>query len=91
MFYVCSIAGMMIEPDSDEVEMVIAIAIQTAPAYAIRKVFSERNKLDRQVAVATLVDRIARGLAHYEMRREARPHEMAEGTGVLPLFPDERR
>ena len=48
---------MMIRPDDDELEMILSIAVKTAPNYAIRNVFSNR-KMDRDIAIATIVQRV---------------------------------
>lgn len=45
---------MMIRLETDELEMVISIALKPASAYALRSIVSPRRKLDRQVAIDTL-------------------------------------
>lgn len=79
-------ARMMICPDNNELEMVISIALKTAPAYALRSAMSPRGKLDRQVAIETLTSRIVAALRPYELTREPGPSET--GRGTLPLFPE---
>lgn len=76
----------MIRPDNDELETVISIALKTAPDYALRGVMSERGKLNRQVAVDTLTQRIVAALGRYELTRE--PNAREQGAGTLPLFPE---
>lgn len=77
---------MMIRPDTRELEQAIAIALQTAPAYALRNVMSARGKLERQVAIETLTARVVAALRPYELTRE--PNSYEKGAGTLPLFPD---
>lgn len=77
---------MMIRPDNDELEQVIAIALTTAPMYALRNVMSPRGKLDRQVAIETLTARVVAALRPYELSRE--PNSYENGFGTLPLFPE---
>lgn len=76
----------MIRPDTRELREVIAIALKTAPNYALRNVFSARGKLDRRVAIETLTARIVKALGPYEITRE--PTSSETGAGTLPLFPD---
>ncbi len=77
---------MMIRPETDELQRVIAVAIKTAPNYALRSAMSPRGKLDRQVAVETLTARVVAALGRYELTRE--PTSLEVGRGTLPLFPD---
>lgn len=86
-FFKCStITRMMIRPDNDELDMVISIALKTAPAFVIRSIISPHGKLDREVAVQTLTNRVVAALRRYELAREPGPSEIGQGT--LPLFPD---
>ena len=86
MFYFCSLERMkMIRPDDDEIAMMIEIAVQTAPNYAIRGVFSGR-KFDRSIAVSILVQRVFASLRRYELTRPAHDHELS--SHILPLFPE---
>jgi len=77
----------MIRPDNAELERIISIAIQTAPAYALRNVMSATGRLDRQVAVETLTARVVAALRPYELTRV--PNSYEKGSGTLPLFPDQ--
>ena len=77
---------MTIRPDNRELEQVISIALQTAPAYALKNVMTATGKLERQVAVQTLVARVVAALRPYEISRE--PNSYEEGFGTLPLFPE---
>lgn len=76
----------MIRPDTRELEQVIAIALKTAPAYALRGVMSPRGKLDRAVAIETLTARVVAALRPYDLTRE--PTALETGAGTLPLFPE---
>lgn len=76
----------MIRPDNNELEMVISIALKTAPAYALRNVMGPTGKLDRHVAVQALTDRVVAALRHYDLTREPTSHE--QDSGMLPLFPE---
>ena len=77
---------MMIRPDNDELRDVIAIALTTAPGYALRDVMTATRKLNRQVAIETLTARVVAALRPYELTCEARSNEV--GAGTLPLFPE---
>jgi hypothetical protein len=77
---------MMIRAGTDELAHVIAIAITTAPNYALRNAMSPRGKLDRRVAVDTLTERVVAALRPYEITRE--PNSLERGAGTLPLFPE---
>lgn len=76
----------MIRPDNDELEMVVSIALKTAPNYALRNVMTASGKLDRGVAIETLTARVVAALGRYELTRE--PNSREEGSGTLPLFPN---
>ncbi|MBA4308491.1 MAG: hypothetical protein C0429_17325 [Sphingopyxis sp.] len=78
---------MMIQPADDELKMMIDIAINLAPNYAIRRLILPSNAIDRRLAVEVLTDRIIKALARYQIMREALAHE--EAIGTLPLFPDD--
>lgn len=77
---------MMIRPDTAELEAAIAIALQTAPEYALRNAISPRGRLDRKVAIKTLTGRVIAALRPYELTRE--PNSYERGLGTLPLFPE---
>ena len=87
-FYVCSNSPLTIRPDTKEVELAIAIALKTAPTYALRNAFTPAGKLNRQVAIETLTARVFAALRPYELSRE--PNSHGHGSGTLPLFPDDR-
>ncbi len=52
----------MIRPENDELEMVISIALKTAPTYALRNVMTASGKLDRGIAIDTLTARVVAAL-----------------------------
>ena len=79
---------MTIRPDNSEVALAIAIALKTAPTYALRDALTAAGKLNRQVAIETLTARVIAALRHYELSRE--PNSREHGSGTLPLFPDDR-
>ncbi len=76
----------MIRPENDELEMVISIALKTAPKYALRNVMTGSGKLDRGIAIDTLTARVVAALGRYELARE--PNSSEKGSGTLPLFPE---
>ena len=78
---------MPIRPKTSEVALAIAIALKTAPTYALRNAFTPAGKLNRQVAIETLTARVVAALRPYELSREPNAHE--HGSGTLPLFPDD--
>lgn len=76
----------MIRADTDELEMMVSIALRAAPAYALRTVISPQGKMDRDGAIETLTARVIKALGMYELTRAPMPHE--EAVGTLPLFPE---
>lgn len=77
----------MIQPDTRELEMMIGIAINTAPKYAIRQLVLPSRAIDRDMATRTLTDRVLKALGSYQITREADEHE--EALSPLPLFPED--
>jgi hypothetical protein len=77
----------MIRPDTRELEQVIAIALMTTPAYALRHAISPRGKLDRRVSVETLTARVIAALRPYELTRE--PNALEKGAGRCRCFPSQ--
>ena len=80
---------MMIRLETNELEMVISIALKPASAYALRSIVSLRGKLDRQVAIDTLTAHFVAALRPYELMREPGPSEI--GRGDFAAFPRRRR
>ena len=76
----------MIRPPNDELEMIISIALKTAPAYALRNVMTPTRGLDRRIAVQTITQRVIAALGSYEITRE--PNDLECGDRTMPLFPE---
>jgi len=77
---------MQIRVDLREIEMMVGIAISTAPNYTIRNAMTASRAFDRKAAVETLTARVLSALDRYELTREATEAEAA--PGMLPLFPE---
>lgn len=76
----------MIRPETDELAMMVSIALHTAPAYTLRNVMVGKGKFDREIAVETLTARVIAALRRYEITREATAAEAMPET--MPLFPE---
>ena len=75
----------MIRATDEEIEIVLHIAVTTAPNYVLRSVFD--RKFDRDRAVDVIVQRVFATLRNYQLMRDPRFAEQARGP--LPLFDKE--
>ncbi len=84
LFLLCSDAQMKIRAPEHEIDMVIAIAITTAPSYALREVSPFKGEAGRTAAVDALTARIVASLRRYDLMRDATDSEVVEAAGARP-------